>query len=151
MKQLTIFNSPEFGNIRSYLDRLGEPWFCLNDVCRSLGLGNPSQVKTQLKGNGCLSNEVSTPIIAHGKPTGKFKAMKMTFISEGNLYRCVFNSRKPAAQAFQDWVCQEVLPSIRAHGVYATPDFLDRCLEDPDFAIEAIQRMKTERERKRLQ
>ena len=58
--------------------------------------------------------DVSTPVVSHGVDTGKTKMVAMTFIDEPNLYRCVFQSRKAEAEKFQDWVFEEVLPTIRA-------------------------------------
>ena len=68
----------------------------------------------------------------------------MTYINEANLYKCIFQSRKPEAEKFQDWVYEEVLPSIRKHGVYATPQTIDNLLADPDNAIKtAIPYLKS--------
>lgn len=69
----------------------------------------------------------------------------MTFIDEGNLYQVIFQSRKPNAAKFKEWVCYEVLPSIRKHGMYATEELLN----NPDFAIEVLQRLKNEQEAKK--
>ena len=115
---LRIFESSQFGKIRTSVTESGEPLFCLVDVCRILGLTNPSQVKTTLQQCGVISNEVSTPIISQGVNTGKSKTMELNFITEPNLYKCIFQSRKQEAEAFQDWVCGEVLPSIRKNGGY---------------------------------
>lgn len=49
---------------------------------------------------------------------GAMVEQQMTFITEPNLYKCIFQSRKKEAEAFQDWVCSEVLPSIRKNGGY---------------------------------
>ena len=118
MNDLKIFESSQFGKIRTSVTESGEPLFCLVDVCRILGLTNPSQVKTTLQRCGVISNEVSTPIISQGVNTGKTKIVELNFITEPNLYKCIFQSRKPEAEAFQDWVCGEVLPSIRKSGGY---------------------------------
>lgn len=118
MKEIQIYESALFGQVRTSVTECGEPLFCLADVCRALSLTNPRQVKTTLMPKGVISNDVSTPIISQGVDTGKTKVVKMNFITEPNLYKCIFQSRKKEAEAFQDWVCSEVLPSIRKNGGY---------------------------------
>lgn len=118
MGEIKIFESPEFGQIRTMLSASNEPLFCLVDVCRILGLSNPSQVKTRLQQSGVITNEVSTPVVSQGVVTSDTKLMSINFISEPNFYRCVFQSRKPDAERFQNWVCEDVLPSIRKTGGY---------------------------------
>lgn len=118
MNTIQIFKNPEFGEVRTLVSESGEPLFCLADLCKILGLGNPSQVKTTLRKDGVISNEVSTHIISNGIDTGKTKIMSLNFITEPNLYKCIFQSRKKEAEQFQDWVCGEVLPSIRKSGGY---------------------------------
>lgn len=118
MYKLKIFESSQFGKIRTSVTESGEPLFCLVDVCRILDLKNPRSVKTTLRQDGVHSMDVSTPIISQGVNTGKTKMMELNFITEPNLYKCIFQSRKPEAEAFQDWVCSEVLPSIRKNGGY---------------------------------
>lgn len=72
------------------------------------------------------------------------------FINEANLYKCIFRSRKPEAEKFQDWVYEEVLPTIRKHGVYATPQTIDNLLADPDNAIKVFQTLKEERQLRQI-
>lgn len=69
------------------------------------------------------------------------RTQNATFVNESGLYRTIFKSRKEKALEFQDWVCSEVLPTIRRAGMYATSDLLD----NPDLAIE----IKLEREEKK--
>ena len=66
----------------------------------------------------------------------------MKFVSESNLYKLIFQSKKKEAEAFTDWVTSEVLPAIRKHGLYAIDDLLD----NPDMAIAALQKLKEERQ-----
>lgn len=72
------------------------------------------------------------------------------FINEANLYKCIFQSRKPEAEKFQDWVCEEVLPAIRKHGIYATPQTIDNIIADPDNAIRMLQALKEERQLRQM-
>lgn len=107
MNDLTVFQNPEFGELRT-AERNGETWFCLADVCRPLGL-RAKDCKLRLKKDG-----VDT--IALTDSVGRMQGM--LFVNEGNLYRAIFQSRKPEADRFTDWVTEEVLPSIRKTGRY---------------------------------
>ncbi len=107
-----------FGDIRTSVAESGEPLFCLADVCKALGLGNPSQVKTRLQQGGVITNEVGVKTGTKADGTDAVQLVSMMFITEPNLYKCIFQSRKKEAELFQDWVCGEVLPSIRKTGGY---------------------------------
>jgi phage antirepressor YoqD-like protein len=69
----------------------------------------------------------------------------MNTVNEAGLYKLAFSSRKPEAEAFTDWVAAEVLPSIRKHGMYATPAAVEAMLSDPDTMIHTLQALKEER------
>ena len=107
MNELMVFQNPEFGELRT-AERGGETWFCLKDICDPLGL-RPRDVRERLKQDG-----VDT--IALTDALGR--SQQATFVNEGNLYRAIFQSRKPEAERFTDWVTEEVLPSIRKTGGY---------------------------------
>jgi prophage antirepressor-like protein len=94
----------------------GNPLFCLADVCHVLGISNPSYVKNRLNSKGVFLKYTLT----------KGGKQSLIFVSEGNLYRVVFRSDKPNARKFEDWVTDEVLPSIRKTGVYSIPKAEDR-------------------------
>lgn len=108
MNELMVFKNPEFGELRT-AERDGETWFCLKDICDPLGL-RPRDVRERLKQDG-----VDT--IALTDALGR--SQQATFVNEGNLYRAIFQSRKPEAERFTDWVTEEVLPSIRKTGGYS--------------------------------
>lgn len=101
--EIKIFNNDKFGEIR-----VADEKFCLNDVCKILSLSNVTVLKQRLNPKGLSTTEVLT---AGGNQS-------MIFIDEPNLYRCIFQSRKPTAEKFQDWVTSEVLPAIRRTGGY---------------------------------
>ena len=109
MNEVQIFSSERFGSIRTS-EINGQPWFCLADVCRPLGL-RVSDCRKRLKAEGV--DTIHTPT------AGGLQGM--LYVNEGNLYRCVFQSKKPEAEAFTDWVTEEVLPTLRKSGAYATP------------------------------
>ena len=108
--------------------------FCLSDVCKALEITHVTDVKNRLKQDGVVISEVIDNL---GRKQNAF------FINEANLYKTIFQSRKPEAERFSDWVTSEVLPSIRKHGIYA----VDELLNDPDLAIKAFTALKEEKER----
>jgi anti-repressor protein len=107
MNELQIFNNEEFGEIRTVVAN-NEPMFCLSDVCKALEISNVGNVKQRLSEKGIHTADTPT----------KGGMQKMTFISEANLYKTIFQSRKESAERFTDWVTSEVLPSIRKNGGY---------------------------------
>lgn len=161
MNTLKIFNSSEFGEMRTYRDpKSGQVWFCLADVCKALEITNPSNVKAVLTSKGLTSLNVreldntlhsmegiptedldNTLTISYGIPTEEMRGNpNMTFIDEGNLYQVIFQSRKPNAVKFKEWICYEVLPSIHKYGVYITKEVAN----DDKRLNEAIQAIKEE-------
>ena len=108
MSELKLFENKEFGKVRTTIVN-DNPYFCLVDVCRILGLGNPSQVKTRLIKDGVISNEVIDKL---------GRKQYTNFVNESNLYKCIFQSKKKSAMKFTEWVTSEVLPSIRKYGEY---------------------------------
>lgn len=74
------------------------------------------------------------------------RKQETTIINESGLYSLILSSRLPQAKEFKRWVTSEVLPTIRKNGMFATDELLD----NPDFAIATLQRLKEEREAKKL-
>lgn len=138
MNEIKIFKNQSFGEVR-VAGTSEAPLFCLADVCKALDIKNPSDCKTRLKQDGVVTNEVIDSMN---------RKQQALFISESNLYKCVFQSRRPDAEKFQDWVCEEVLPSIRKHGAYMTDQTIERALTDPDFLIELATNLKVEKQKR---
>ena len=107
MTDVKIFNSPMFGELRVTWNEKGELLFCLKDVCDSLGL----QV-------GATAKRLEQQVISSINVLTNGGSQQMYFVTEPDLYRCIFQSRKPTARKFQDWVFNEVLPSLRTTGAY---------------------------------
>ena len=107
-ENITIFQNPEFGTIRTMKDEKGEPLFCLKDVCEVLDLRTQKVVQR-------LEDDVLSkyPIVDNLGRT-----QHATFVNEDGLYDTILESRKPGAKAFRKWVTSEVLPSIRKQGGY---------------------------------
>lgn len=142
MDEIQIFNSPMFGDIRT-AGTAENPLFCLADLCRVLEL-QVTPTKNRLDPRGVNSIKVSTPVVSQGRDTGKTKDVDMTFVNEKNLYKVIMRSDKPQAEPFQDWVCGEVLPTLRKTGSYLiTTDQVSR----KDLALMII---KAEEEKEKL-
>ena len=75
------------------------------------------------------------------------KIQEINFIPESDLYRLVFSSKLPTAEKFTDWVTSEVLPSIRKHGAYMTPETLQAAILNPDTMIQLCQQLKAEQDK----
>lgn len=134
MNELQSFENNEFGTVRTVVVN-DEPMFCLADVCRVLDIANAGNVKARLNPKGV---HIVDTLTNGGR-------QEMSFITESNLYKVIFQSRKPEAEKFSDWVTVEVLPSIRKHGMYAVDDLIN----NPDLAIKAFTALKEEKERNR--
>ncbi|MGV3456323.1 BRO family protein [Sphingomonas sp.] len=93
-------------------DRDGAPWFVLVDVCRVLGISNPSVAARRLDADERDDLNITDPI---------GRAQTATVVNESGLYRLILTSRKDSAKRFGKWVTSEVLPSIRRTGGYGAP------------------------------
>ncbi len=107
MSDLSIFMFEERTAVR-LLDRDGEAWFVLNDICRALDVANPRQAARQLDDDE--KDVISSDTLGGRQP--------LTIVSEAGLYALILSSRKPEARRFKRWVTHEVLPALRRTGVY---------------------------------
>lgn len=135
MNNIKIFENTEFGSIRT-VDVNNEPWFVGKDVCEALRYSNSRKaladhVKENHKG-----------VTFCDTPGGK---QQITIIDEAGLYSLVMRAKTDKAEAFQEWVTGEVLPAIRKHGGYLTPDKIEQALTDPDTIIKLATTLKEER------
>lgn len=109
MNEVQIFNFKENSVRTQYAS--DEVWFCLKDVCDILDISNSRKVVERLNQKGVTTSDTLT--------NGGMQ--KMTYINESNLYKVIFQSRKPQAEEFTEWVTGEVLPMIRKTGGYQMP------------------------------
>lgn len=123
MNDIAIYNFNEFPVRTQAIN--DNPYFCLVDVCSALGLSNPSKSKTQLNQKGVTKSYLGVETGKKADGTPARQQVELTFINEPNLYRLIFRSNKPQAQAFADWVYNEVLPAIRKTGSYSVSQVTD--------------------------
>ena len=140
MNDLTIFQSEQFGTVRT-LDEEGKILFCGTDVAKALGYANSRDaLRRHCKGVVKHDIGVQTGMKTDGTPATQ--KMEMLFITEGDLYRLITHSRLPAAEAFEKWVFDEVLPTIRKTGQYKAepePEEPPKQTQNPKFQ-EALER-----------
>ena len=139
MNDLQVFNHPVFGEVRTVtID--GEPWFVGKDVALVLGYKNPQEaIRTHVYDEDKGVSEILTP---GGKQS-------VPIINESGLYSLVMSSKLPGAKEFKRWVTSEVLPSIRKHGAYMTPETLQAAILNPDTMIQLCQQLKDAQEKNR--
>lgn len=139
MTDLQIFNSPEFGAIRT-IEKDGEPWFVGKDVAAALGYEKPTDAvrkHVDVEDRGISKMET---------PSG---AQETTIINESGLYSLVLSSKLPTAKKFKRWVTSEVIPSIRKHGAYMTPETLEAAILNPDTMIKLCTALKDEQDKRK--
>lgn len=135
MSDLQIFNNEEFGQVRTLVID-GEPWFVGKDVAEILGYSNTRKA---------LADHVDEEDKGVTKCDTLGGVQDLTVINESGLYGLILSSKMPNAKKFKHWVTSEVLPAIRKHGIYATDNVIDNILNNPDFGIQLLTKLKEER------
>jgi len=103
----------------------GEPWFVAKDVAEVLGYSDTSKVVRAHCKNPVQVVGVESTHPGNGGKGGMRAATQITIIPESDVYRLIMRSKLPSAERFEEWVVAEVLPTIRKHGVYMTPEKLE--------------------------
>lgn len=138
MNDLQIFNHPDFGEVRIVTIN-DEPWFVGKDVALVLGYQNPQKaLRDHVDDDEKTVNESFT-----------VNGTQAVLINESGLYSLVLSSKLPGAKEFKRWVTSEILPSIRKHGAYMTPETLQAAILNPDTMIHLCQQLKNEQEKNR--
>lgn len=139
MSNIQIFENPEFGSIRT-VEINNEPWFVGKDVAEALGYKDTvNAMKQHIDGEDKLGWQITT--------SGQKR--EVTVISESGVYSLVFSSKLPKAKEFKHWVTSEVLPAIRKHGGYLSPEKIEEVLSDPDTIIKLATNLKEEQAKRR--
>lgn len=140
MNELKIFQSPQFGTIRT-LTIENEPWFVGKDVAEILGYSNtPKAIRDHVDNEDKLTER----IVLSGQNR------EAIFINESGLYSLILSSKLPKAKDFKRWVTSEILPSIRKHGAYMAEETLQRAITSPDFLIKLATELKQEQNARKL-
>lgn len=140
MNELQVFNNSEFGQLRTVAIN-GEPWLVGKDVAAALGYSDTfGALKKHVDGEDKLVCQIDS--------AGQKR--DATVINESGLYSLVLSSKLPTAKKFRRWVTSEVIPSIRKHGAYITPDTIDKMIATPEFGIKLLTALKDEQEKNRV-
>lgn len=142
MNELMIFNNPEFGEIRT-VEVNGEPWFVGKDVATALGYGEGKSLANAVANHVDEEDKGVTELMT---PGGN---QKMVIINESGLYSLVLSSKRPGAKRFKRWITSEVIPSIRKHGAYLTPETLEAAILNPDTMIRLCTALKEEQDKRK--
>ena len=140
MREIQIFENAEFGKVRTIVID-NEPWFVGKDVATALGYAKPENAIANH-----VDEEDKTSTLIQG--SGSNYKSKTIVINESGVYSLVFSSKLPTAKAFKRWVTSEVLPAIRKHGGYMTPEKVEEALMNPDVMIRLATELKAERQKR---
>ena len=135
MDNLQVFTKDEFGTIRT-VQLNNETYFVGKDVATALGYANARDA---------LAKHVAEEDKGVAKCDTLGGKQDLAVINESGLYALIFGSKLESAKRFKHWVTSEILPSIRKHGIYATDNVIDNILNNPDFGIELLTKLKEER------
>jgi anti-repressor protein len=126
--------------VRITQDEHGEPWFVAKDIAEILGYSDTQAMTRRLDPDDCGT--------CTDNSSGQVRPMSA--INESGLYSAILGSIKPEAKQFKKWVTSEVLPSIRKHGAYMTPETIEKAIMNPDFIIRLATELKAEQIKNRI-
>ena len=136
--KLLLFNSEEFGNIRTILED-DKILFCAKDIADALEYTNSRKAVN----DHC--RYVTKRYVPH--PQSEGKQIEMSFIPEGDVYRLIVGSKMPSAVQFETWLFDTVVPSIRKHGAYMTESTLQKVMEHPELIMAMAEQLMQEHNR----
>lgn len=139
MSEIKVFENSEFGKVRVSVVN-GEPMFCGKDLAAVLGYSNTS---------AAIATHCKSGIDVFCEHANGVGGTNVRYVNESDVYRLIMHSKLPNIERFQDWVCEEVLPSIRKHGAYMTPETIEKTLTSPDFIIQLATQLKNEQEKRK--
>ena len=114
-----VFENPEFGRVRTIVDKNGEPLFCGKDVCEALGYKKPRDAVYQhVNPHDAVKRGIRVACGKKADGSPAMKSIQMLFVNESGVYSLVFGSKLESAQRFKHWVTSVVLPAIRKNGGY---------------------------------
>src|SRR5690606_12353794 len=133
MNQLSKFFD---GHELRIIEKDNEIWFVAKDVCEILEISNPSMAIQRLDDDERAKFNLGRQGLTN-------------VVNEYGLYNLVLGSRKQEAKEFKRWITHEVIPSIRKHGAYMTPETIEKALLNPDTIINLATRLKEEQQRRK--
>lgn len=144
MGELKIFENAEFGKVR-VAEVNGDPWFVGKDVAEILGYTNPNEaIQDHIDEEDKLNSKT---LLSFEWDLGQRGGW---LINESGLYSLILSSKLPTAKQFKRWVTAEVIPSIRKHGAYMTPETLEAAILNPDTLIKLCTALKEEQNKRKV-
>lgn len=147
VKSKEVFSNEMFGELTVIRNEKNDIFFIGKEVAEKLGYTRPNDAIN----DHCTRTSKRRIGVVTGKKkdgTDAIQEIEMVIIPESDVYRLVMRSKLPQAEKFQYWVVEEVLPSIRKRGMYATDNVVDKFLADPDFAIKLLTEYKEEKQKR---
>ena len=141
--KIQVFENSEFGKLE-VITIDGKPLLPAVECAEMLGYKKPHDAVSRHCAHSVKHGVVSQTTNQHGKTSNQ--VVGKIYIPEGDLYRLIIRSKLPAAEKFERWVFDEVLPSIRKHGAYISDNLLDGLIENPESAVNLFAKLKDERE-----
>ena len=139
MNEIKTFENTDFGSVRT-LTIEGEPYFVGKDVAEILGYANSRDAITRH-----VDYEDKADVVIHDGSQNR----NMTVINESGLYSLILSSKLPQAKQFKRWVTSEVLPAIRKHHAYISPDKVEELLLNPGAMIKVLTALKDEQDKRK--
>jgi len=136
MDELQVFNNAEFGSLMILLEN-DKIYFPATECARILGYAKPHDAVTR----HCRYS------VKHGvpHPQNPGKKLEVNYIPEGDLYRLIIRSKLPAAERFENWVFDQLLPCIRKYGMYVTDNLIEQMIAKPELVTNVIDEIKSDR------
>lgn len=148
MNELRIFDNKEFGKVRTFIEPDGTILYGASDIASALGYARPNDAVTA-HCKGAVKRRIGVITGKKSDGTNAVQRLDLNFITEGDVYRLIVSSKLPSAERFERWLFDEVVPSIRKHGIYATPETLRKMLSEPDQVITILEILSREQEKNR--
>ena len=143
---LEVFTNPEGLQLRTHTDMDGITWFCAKDIATALEYSQTTVNNNirNLLGNVPEIWKGNKPFIVRSE-NGVEQEREMLSLTEQGVYFFLGCSDKPKALPYQMWIASDVVPNIRKHGAYLTPEIQEELITNPDFIIRPAQELKAER------
>lgn len=151
MNNLQVFKNKQFGEVR-VVEQNGEPWFVARDLSRILGYTSLERMYDHVDKDDKVNIDPQSQQFQGSCENGAIlepnpNVRRMTIINESGVYSAIFGSKLPQAKSFKRWVTSEVLPSIRKHGAYMTPETIEEAILNPDTIIKIATALKEEQDK----
>lgn len=138
--EIKVFSNEEFGSIRR-VEVNGEFWLVGKDVAQALGYAKPE--------NALVTHVDRDDTLKWGIMDSLGRIQNTTLINESGMYSLALSSKLASAKKVRRWVTSEVLPSIRKHGAYMTPETLEAAILNPDYLLKVATALKEETDKRK--